>query len=105
FNDAAQQNLDWFWKPWFFGRDRLDQAIVNVAMTGNRVSVVVENRGGLYAPIDLTATLADGSTVSWREPASAWFGGGHRVTTTHDVGKAVTSVTIDTAMNFPDVDR
>jgi hypothetical protein len=105
FNDVTRQNLDWFWKPWFFGRDRLDQAIIDVSVSGGKVSVTVENRGGLYAPVDLTATFADGSTASWREPASVWFGGIQRAVSMHAADKVVTMVTIDAQDNFPDVDR
>lgn len=104
-SDVAGENLNWFWGPWFFSRGRLDQAVAGVTQRGNAVTVTIANRGELYAPIDLTATLANGTTVSWRERASVWFGGAAQVTSRHQVAGAVRSVEIDAERNFPDVDR
>ena len=50
-------------------------------------------------------TIADGKTVSWRAPASVWFGGVRTITTRHVVQGTVTAVTLDTQGDFPDVDR
>jgi hypothetical protein len=105
FNDVTQQDLDWFWQPWFFSREWLDQAVAGVRHQGNDLVVTVENKGGLYAPVDVTATLADGKTVSWRAPASVWFGGAQTITTRHAVPGTVTAVTLDAEQNFPDADR
>lgn len=105
FDSVTGQNLDPFFFQWFFTNERLDQAVTGVTQTGNRVSVTVQNVGRIYAPIDVTAHTADGKTVSWREPMTAWYSGAPTVTTTHDVAGQVVSVTIDEAGNFPDVNR
>lgn len=105
FDEVTGQNLDWFWQPWFFSREWLDQAVTAVRQQGHEVTVTVENRGGLYAPVDVTATLADGKTVAWRAPASVWFGGAATITTRHAVQGRVTAVTLDAERNYPDVDR
>ena len=105
FNEVTGQDLDWFWQPWFFSREWLDQAVTSVRREGGELVVTVENKGGLYAPVDVTATLADGKTVSWRAPASVWFGGVQTITTRHAVGGRVTAVTLDAEQSFPDVDR
>lgn len=105
FNDVTGQDLDWFFQPWFFSREKLDQSVANVRQDGQTVTVTVTNVGGLYAPIDVEATLANGSKVSWREPASAWFTGASTVTTHHAVEGRVTAVSLDADHNFPDVNR
>jgi hypothetical protein len=105
FDDVTGRDLGWFWGPWFFGRGRLDQAVSGVEQAGGRVKVTVEDRGQLYAPVDVTATLSDGKQVRWREPASVWFGGASSVTTSHAVEGTVTGVELDAAHDFPDVDR
>jgi aminopeptidase N len=105
FKSVTGQNLDPFFQPWFFTRDKLDQAVTEVRQTGRRVTVTVANRGRLYAPIDVSATLADGKTVSWREPMSVWFTGLQQATTSHTVPGTVTRITLDEARDFPDVDR
>ncbi len=104
-DEVTGRDLGWFWGPWFFGRGRLDQAVEKVEPSGGRVTVTVANRGRLYAPVDVTATLAGGGTVHWREPASVWFGGKTSVTTSHAASGTVTKVELDAAHDFPDVDR
>ncbi|MFQ5690330.1 MAG: M1 family metallopeptidase [Gemmatimonadota bacterium] len=105
FDDVTGRDLGWFWEPWFFERQRLDQRVAGVSQSEGQVAVTVESRGGLYAPVDVTATLADGKTAHWREPASVWFGGQARVTTRHPVAGLVTKVALDVARDFPDIDR
>ncbi|HKK07350.1 MAG TPA: M1 family metallopeptidase [Gemmatimonadota bacterium] len=105
FDDVTGRDLGWFWGPWFFGRGRLDLAVAGVSQSGGTVTVDVARVGQLYAPVDVTATLADGSTAHWREPASVWFDGSDSVRTSHAVGGRVTSVQLDAAHDFPDVDR
>jgi hypothetical protein len=104
FNDVTGQDLDAFFQPWFFTRDKLDQAVTAVTQAHGRVTVTVANRGRLYAPIDVTATLAGGATVQWREPMSVWYDGRQLARTSHAVSGAVRSVTLDAARDFPDVD-
>jgi hypothetical protein len=102
---AAGQDLDPFWFQWFFTNQRLDQAVTGVTQSGGRVSVTVRNVGQIYAPVDVSAHLADGRTVSWREPVSAWYGGGRTLTTSHAVPGPVVRVVLDEPKAFPDIDR
>lgn len=104
-SSVSGQNLDPFWETWFFGRERMDQAVTGVQQANGQVSVTVDNPGGLPAPVDVTATLADGKTVSWREPMSAWYTGQTRIVTGHAVSGPVARVELDAAHNYPDVDR
>lgn len=104
-SSGTGQDLDAFFVPWFFSRGRLDQAVTAVAQSGGRVTVTVENRGQLYAPIDVTARLADGTTVKWREAMSVWYDGRREATTSHDVHGRVTRITLDAVHDFPDVNR
>jgi Peptidase family M1 domain len=105
FNDVTGRDLDAFWQPWFFTRKRLDQAITGVEQQNGHVLVTVKNLGGLYAPVDVTARLADGSTVHWREPMTSWYTGRDTVRTSAAVNGQVVEVTLDAAGDFPDVDR
>jgi len=105
FDDVTGRDLGWFWQQWFFGRERLDLAVDGVSQSGGRVTVRVRRDGGLYVPVDVTATLAGGGTEHWREPASVWFDGKTSMTTSHEVSGRVTRVELDAAHDFPDVDR
>ncbi len=105
FDDVTGQNLDPFWVQWFFTTETLDQGITAVHQTGNRLSVTVRNVGQVYAPVDVTARTANGRTVTWREPVTAWYDGRTELTTSHAVPGPVVSVELDAAQAFPDVDR
>ncbi len=105
FNDVTHQDLDPFWFQWFFTNEKLDQAVTAVTQTGNRLSVTVRNVGQVMMPVDVTARLADGRSVAWREPMTAWYDGRTSLTTTHEVPGPVVSVELDAAQSFPDVDR
>lgn len=104
FSSETGEDLAAFFQPWFFGRGVLDQAVTGVVEENGRIIVTVENRGQLYAPIDVTATLADGTTVKWREPMSIWYDGSGEVETSHAVSGRVVRVALDAARNFPDVE-
>ncbi|HEX5436164.1 MAG TPA: M1 family metallopeptidase [Gemmatimonadaceae bacterium] len=105
FDDVTGENLDPFWASWFFTRDQLDQAIAGVQQANGKATVTVENKGLLSAPIDVTATLANGDTISWRASTPSWYAGPQRITTSHAVPARVTAITLDAAHNYPDVDR
>ncbi len=105
FDHVTGQDLDPFWHQWFFTRDRLDQAITGVTQAAGSVRVTVANAGRIYAPIDITATLAGGKKVSWRVPVTVWYDGRARTTPSHEVSGRVTRVELDAAHDFPDVDR
>lgn len=65
-NRATGQNLNWFWKNWYFDWGYIDLGIQSVATD----KVVVENVGGRALPFSLKVTFADGSEqVSELSPA------------------------------------
>lgn len=103
--DVAREDLDPFWYQWFFTRQRLDQSIVHVEREGERLDVTVHNDGQIYAPIVVTATTADGKTVTWTEPMSRWYDGRETVTTSHSLSGRAVKVELDAARDFLDVDR
>src|SRR5260221_1611725 len=59
FNDAAGQNLNWFWTNWFFTNNYLDIAIDKVE--GDKVSI--RNIGGFVVPLYLVIHYFDGTFV------------------------------------------
>ena len=94
FNDAAGEDLSWFWKPWFFEARVPDLGIRSVRKAGDTYWVTVENRGGMPAPVDLSATFADQSTLIIHHTASVWQGGGSEVTLPIRSAKNLRSVTL-----------
>ncbi len=69
FNDAAKQNLNWFWNNWFFSNNYIDLAVDNVQQKGNNYVVSVKNPGGFAIPFDVMVTFMDGSQSSFHSDA------------------------------------
>jgi hypothetical protein len=72
FNAASGRDLGWFWKNWYFDNGYIDLALRDVKRTSEGYSVVLENRGGFAAPVDLVATYSDGSTETFHETIGIW---------------------------------
>ena len=54
-NNAAGEDLNWFWKEWFFTNYTLDQAITNVTYVDNDPAkgalISIENKGKMILPV------------------------------------------------------
>jgi hypothetical protein len=100
--DVAGEDLDWFWRSWFYETDTMDQAVDSVA-TGDTTRVTVEQRDQLMLPVTVQLTYADGSTEQRRVPAEAFF---TQDTNTLRVMKGtLQEVAIDPNRLLPDVNR
>ncbi|HET9984596.1 MAG TPA: M1 family metallopeptidase [Longimicrobiales bacterium] len=109
FDQVAGQDLSWFWYPWWYTTQTLDQAVAGVDTTpegaGQRVAVRLEDRGGLPMPVLLRLTLANGQTQDVKVPASVWLPANRHYTETVSVAAPVQKVEIDPMELLPDVDR
>ena len=70
--DVTGEDLDWFWRSWFYETDTMDQAVDSVA-TGDTTRVIVEQRDELMMPMTVQLTFEDGSTQQRRVPAEAFY--------------------------------
>lgn len=68
FNDAAGQDLNWFWSNWFFSNNYLDIAIDRVQ--GDQL--FVRNIGGFAMPFDLIIHYSDGTTDTHHQTPAVW---------------------------------
>ena len=103
------EDLDYFWRGYYFNNWTLDLAVTDAKYTdpadpAKGVQVTVENRGQLVAPAVLEVVLKDGTKVQVAVPAETWI-----QNTSHDFNVPVTqpviSATIDPAHIVPDIDR
>lgn len=105
--EVAGQDLDWFWRTWFYETWTLDQAVGSVTEAGGRVVIVIEDRGLAPMPARVTITRRDGGTQTLEVPVEEWLSGRKTATlalpTTAD--SPVIRVEIDAENAFPDVDR
>jgi aminopeptidase N len=105
FERNANRDLDWFWSPWWFETWTLDQAIAEVRAAGERLEVVVEDRGLVPMPVHLRVTRSDGTAARVEVPVRVWLQGARRHVVPLDSASTVTMLEIDPELAFPDVDR
>lgn len=88
FDNVSQQDLSWFWKPWFFENKYPDLSIVNIITKNDELEAMIKNRGGLPVPIKLFATLSDGKTqIVYESDASIWKNGDKEVKVRFKINK------------------
>jgi hypothetical protein len=95
FNDATGRNLDWFWNNWFFSNHYIDVAVASVTRAGNGYTVVLNNVGGMAAPVNLVLHFADGSTRTVHETPAIWQADQRRATVTVDATQALASLDVE----------
>ncbi len=100
--DVTGEDLDWFWRSWFYETDNVDHAVADVS-TGETTEVTVEQREELMLPVTVQVTYQDGSSERRRIPAEAFF-----TTDTHTLtltDGTLQEVQIDPNQILPDVNR
>ncbi|HLK25328.1 MAG TPA: M1 family metallopeptidase [Caulobacteraceae bacterium] len=102
------EDLDWFWRGWFFESWPLDMAVTGVTYPGGSAakgaSIDIANYGQLILPATLRATFADGSTRDVRVPAETWIQSGNR-SIPLDSTQPLRSVVLDPDHRLPARDR
>jgi hypothetical protein len=105
FNDVSGQDLDWFWRTWYYETWPLDQAVADVRADANGTTIVVEDHGAAPMPARLTITLADGKILKAEIPVGRWLEGARKAETNVKTASPVVRVEIDAEQVFPDVNR
>lgn len=72
FQQSAGQDLEPYFRTWFFEAWRLDHAIAGVEVGERETTVLVVDRGRAVHPCTVEATFADGSTQREVVPAATW---------------------------------
>jgi len=72
-NAGAGQNLNWFWKRWFFDEGYPDLAITSVVRPADKpAQITVTAKGSKPMPVDLTVTFDNGSTEQIHRSVAVW---------------------------------
>jgi hypothetical protein len=105
-NDVSGQNLDWFWRPWFFDWGFPDLGIQGVIKdeAANGDVIMVERKGNIPVPIHLVVEYTDGSKETFHETAAVWRDGKQNLRMSCTEGKKVKSAELG-ATTIPDADR
>jgi len=99
FENISQQDLDWYFQPWFFDHSYADLGIKKVTLDNK---IVVTNNGGLPLPVVVTCHYTDGTIGKYVENASVWRTGENAIIIQADTEKVIQKVVIGTK-EIPDV--
>lgn len=89
---AAGEDLDWFWKGWFYGNGNIDIGITSVKPYTGGYLITVENNGQIPMPVELQVIYADNTTENISLPVEIWQRGNswtHLLKTTKEVQRVV----------------
>lgn len=107
-NDAAGEDLNWFWKSWFFTTWKLDQAVQSVKYAkdnpANGALITLVNKEKMAMPVDLKITQDNGKTEVLHLPVNIWQRSG-TWTFLYPSTSAIKNIEIDPEGALPDINR
>ncbi len=75
FNNVTNENLDWYWKSWFFEPGYPDLGIKSVKIDSSKAIVTVERIGSIPVPVYLRVTFESGTIDTVYRTAKVWKDG------------------------------
>jgi hypothetical protein len=107
-NNAVGEDLNWFWKGWFFTTWQLDQAVKEIKYIDNDPAkgamIRIENRGKLVMPVLIRIVEENGVISDHHLPVEIWQRGGEwvfKIPSTVEIQKVI----LDPDDQLPDADR
>jgi outer membrane lipoprotein-sorting protein len=104
--NAAGEDLSWFWRGWFLNDWKLDQAVKDVKYVDGDASkgalITIENLEEMALPVVIAVTDNNGKTNRVKLPAEIWQRSG-TWTFRYPSTSKLTNVTIDPDHKFPDI--
>lgn len=74
--NVSGEELNWFWRGWFFNKWKIDQAVKSVQYINgdfkNGVQITVENIGQLPMPTTVQIRFKDGTAQTVKIPVEVW---------------------------------
>jgi hypothetical protein len=95
FNNVSGRNLNWFWDSWYFQNSYIDLSVRSVTKNTSGYTVVLDNIGGIPAPVNLLVQYSDGSKATVHETPAIWAANQKRATFAIPTGKKIQSVELD----------
>jgi hypothetical protein len=105
--NAAGEDLGWFWRGMFINNYKLDQAVTDVKYVNNNNAegalITIENKDKMVMPVYLQYETVSGKTGTVKIPVDVWQNGPIWIEKLNTTEK-LKSVTIDPQHVFPDID-
>ncbi|WP_198170247.1 M1 family metallopeptidase [Mucilaginibacter arboris] len=106
-DNAAGEDLSWFWREWFFTTWKLDQAVKGVTYIENDAAkgalITIENLGEMALPATVMVKEENGNTNTVKLPAEIWQRGGSWTFSYPSTSK-IALVVLDPEHVLPDVE-
>jgi hypothetical protein len=102
FNDGTGEDLNWYWKAWFFYFGYPDLSITRVVIDRNVLRVTVKKEGNIPIPVKLTFIYSDNTESTLIRSASVWSGGRDEIIITEKTTKTIEKIKLGDA-HIPDV--
>jgi hypothetical protein len=107
-NNATGEDLNWFWKEWFYTTWKLDQAVTSVTYVENDPAkgalITIENKGKMIMPVIIKVIQTNGLSETIQLPIEIWARESDwtfKYTSTSNIDKVI----IDPENQFPDIER
>jgi len=104
FNDGTGEDLNWYWKSWFFDFGYPDLSITKVVIGDTNLSVTVKKDGNIPIPIKLTFIYSDSTESVLYKDASVWSDGIDEIIITEKTTKPIDKIKLGDA-HIPDVNH
>jgi aminopeptidase N len=106
-NDAAGENLNWFWKGWFVKNWKLDLGVKGIKYIDNDPSkgtlITIENKNQMVMPVTIEIREKNNHTGRVNLPVEIWHQSGEWTFKYNSTG-IIDSVIIDPDEVLPDID-
>lgn len=102
--NAAGEDLSWFWRSWFIKDYTLDQAIKDVKRKDSTWTVEIVNLKRMAMPVHLTATTLSGKKIVRKQAVDVWMRNSIweiNIPSEEEIVK----IELDAENKFPDIDR
>ena len=104
--DAAGEDLGWFWKGWYHNNWKIDQSVKDVVYVQQDAAkgslITIENLEQLPMPVTVEIKEANGTVKRVKLPVEIWEKG-NTWTFRHNSTSAIESVLLDPDKKYPDV--
>ncbi|MDT7829426.1 M1 family metallopeptidase [Pricia sp. S334] len=101
-NNVAGENLEWFWKGWFYGTGTIDLGIENVVPYQGDYVIILSNKGDLPMPVKMSVGYEDDTSEIIELPVEIWERG-NDWNYLLETDKRVKTVELDPDKIVPDV--
>ncbi len=103
-NEGANQNMNWFWKRWFFDSGVPNLGIEKVGKTKDGYMITIANKGGKPVPVDLTFHFSDNTTSTLHSSLACWKNEEKTATFSFTSSKKINSISLG-SLYTPDTDK